>query len=117
MNTPETPNQIQDRWQYKIAIYSCSNIAASVALVHYKTYRIGLTMPLCKTAIDRLANKAITMYYFKQADEAYAMWEVLKFVGMTWNHDAYLYHYDWNENKLTPLQTQSHHHHDRECDA
>lgn len=112
MATPQ--QQMNDRWTWKISIYSWSNIAASVALIHYKTYRIGLTMPMCKTAFDSRVNRAITMYYFKAADEAHAMWEVLKYVGKRWNHDSYLLRYDWQRAVLEKIDEQSHHHNERD---
>lgn len=71
-------------------------------------------MPLCKVGMDKRCNRAITMYYFCDSANAYAMWEVLKYVGKKWNFDAYLVHYDWEENRTESLEQQSHHH--RESD-
>lgn len=101
-------------WKYKITIYSWSNIGASVALIHYKNYRIGVEMPMAKVAYDRRLQRAITMYYFKESCNAYAMWEVLKYVGKKWNFDSQLICYDWNENKVTKLGEQSYHNNENE---
>lgn len=102
----------QKIWRYKIAIYSTNGIAASIGLLHYLNYRIGVEKPLYKSVTDRHTGKAVAMYYFAEADNAYAMWEVLKFVGQKWNHDSYLTHYDWDEAKMTQLEEQHHHRHE-----
>ena len=102
----------QKIWRYKIVIYSTNGIAASIALLHYMHYRIGVETPLRKVATDRLTARSIAYFYFSEAANAYAMWEVLKFVGQKWNHDAYMSHYDWNEAKMTQLEEQHHHHHE-----
>lgn len=99
----------QKIWRYKIAIYSTNGIAASIGLLHYLNYRIGVEKPLCKTATDSKTGHAVAMYYFAEAANAYAMWEVLKFVGQKWNHDSYMSHYDWDEAKMTQLEEQHHH--------
>lgn len=90
-------------WKYKITIYSWTNIGASVAIIHYKNYSIGVEKPMAKIAYDKRLNRAITMYYFKEASNAYAMWEVLKFVGKKWPMTCYMVSYSWEENKTTKL--------------
>jgi hypothetical protein len=114
MNTQGTQQQTNGRWEWKITIYSWSGIAASIALLKYKEYGLNMEQPLCKLATDKYCNRSIAMYYFRSSAAARAMWEALKFVGKKYNHDAYLCHYDWDENRLEQIEEQSHHNYERE---
>lgn len=97
------------QFKYKINTYSHDGLAVAIAVLKYRRETIGLDMPLIKQAYSQRYCRCETMMYFTTANQAYTMWELLKFCGKKYSHDSTLVRHDWQLCQTTVIDSMSCH--------